>query len=133
MNWYIKFLNKNQEYLYLAFRLIIGIMFFLHGIMKFPDILSGATPFFSQIWFAGMIETISGALFIIGLYTSYAAFFTGGEMLVAFIQVHVGMSGTLNPILNKGEPAVLFFAAFIIFLIKGSGRYSLDHLLQKRR
>ena len=127
-----KFLNKNSDYFYFVFRVLIGLLFLLHGIMKWQGIASGTTPMTSLIWYAGIIEIIAGVLFILGLFVRPAAFITSIEMLVAFFKVHVGSTGILNPLVNKGEPAVLFFLAFLVILSQGARKWSLDNVFFKK-
>ncbi len=116
-----EFLEKHSEHFYLVFRVIIGALFFLHGTQKIPMILSMNLNLF---FFAGLIELVGGALLVLGLFTRYTALVTAVEMLVAYFTVH--LSGGLNPLTNKGEAALLFFAAFLVLLAYGAGKLSLD-------
>ncbi len=128
----MKFFEKHTDVLYVVFRVLIGLTFLLHGLAKAPGILSGATPFFSLFWFAGVIEIVGGAFLIVGLFVQYTALISALEMLVAYFYIHVS-SGGLNPLANKGEAALLFFAAFLVLLAMGSKKWSLDAVLSKRR
>lgn len=120
------FLEKNKDYLYVVFRVLVGLLFLMHGLQKIPGILDGSLSLFSLFGLAGIIEVVGGALLIVGLLTKYVALVTAVEMLVAYFMVHV--PGGLNPLANKGEPALLFFAAFLVLLAYGPGKYSLDHV-----
>lgn len=118
------FLKQNSDYFYLAFRIIIGILFLLHGLQKIPGVLQGSIPFFSLLGLAGIIETIAGPMIILGLFTRYVASLTAIEMAVALFTMHFPTG--INPLYNNGEPALLFFAAFLVLIAYGSGKYSID-------
>ncbi len=125
-----KYAEKYAEYLYLIFRVVIGIIFMLHGFMKMPGIFSGATGISSLMFYAGLIEIIGGALLVLGLFSRYVALIGAIEMLVAFFTVHIAKG--LNPLANGGEPAALFFAIFLVLLGWGPGKLSLDNMFKKK-
>ena len=112
-----KFLEENASYFYLAFRIIIGALFLLHGIQKVPGVFNGSIPILSLMFLAAVIETLGGALLILGLFTRYIALVSGIEMLVAYFMAHFPKG--FNPLVNKGEAALLFFAAFLVLLALG--------------
>jgi putative oxidoreductase len=51
-------------------------------------------------------------------------------MAVAYFMVHA--KGSLWPIVNKGELAVVYCFVFLYVAARGGGRYSLDTSLRKR-
>ncbi len=121
---------------YVIFRLLVGFMFFAHGAQKILGWFGakGAQPLMSLMGVTGIVEVIGGLLIFFGLFTRLAAFVSAIEMLVAYVKVHLGL-GTLAgwiPLMNKGEPALLFFAAFLIILIYGNGHWSLEKLFSKK-
>jgi len=81
-------------------------------------------PMGSLFWFAGVIELIVGTLVMVGLLTRLAALVGALEMAVAYIMVHVPQG--LIPLLNQGEPALLFFAAFLVMVAHGYRKWGLD-------
>lgn len=123
------FLEKHSDYLYLVFRVVVGLVFLLHGVQKASGIMTGKIALASLFGAAGVIETIGGILLILGLFTNYVALITAVEMLVAYVKAH--LPGGLNPLVNKGEPALLFFAAFLVLMAYGAGKFSLDHWMKK--
>lgn len=125
------FLHNNQEYFYFAFRVIAGVLFFLHGIMKIQGIASGNIELMSLIGLAAIIETVGGAFLVIGLFTRTVAVISGLQMLVAYFMAHA--SANWNPLVNKGEAALLFLAAFLILAAHGSRIWSVDNLVAKRK
>jgi putative oxidoreductase len=83
------------------------------------------------VFIAGPIEFFGGFLVMIGLWTHWAAFICSGEMAFAYWIAH----GThlLLPLLNGGELAIIYCFLFLFISAKGSGIFSVDHLLEKRR
>jgi len=125
-----RFLDRNADYFYFAFRVIIGLVFLLHGIMKLPGMFAGTTPVMSLIFLAGIIETVGGAFLILGLFTRSVACISAIEMVFAYFMAHA--SRGWSPLANNGEPAVLFFAAFLVLAAFGAGRWALDNLKRRR-
>jgi putative oxidoreductase len=117
---------------YAAMRIVFGVLFWFHGVQKlfgwFTD--SPVAAMGSQRWFAGIIETFGGALIGIGLFTEIAVFIASGEMAVAYFQQHAPRGPW--PIGNGGELAVMYCFAFLYFLTRGGGRFSLDALRRRR-
>ena len=108
-----------------------------HGVQKLFGLLlapdrpwNGAPPVFSRFWFAGVLEVFGGALIVFGLFTRPVAFLLAAEMAIAYFQVHAPQS--FFPILNGGEPAVLFCFIFLFLFAAGAGPYSMDAALFKR-
>jgi putative oxidoreductase len=126
-------LNKFEKYsgeLYFVFRVLTGLLFAQHGLQKLFGLLGGnAASAFSLMWFAGVIELFGGILIAVGLITRLVSLIAGVEMLVAFFKAHAPQGWI--PIMNKGELSLLFFAAFLVLLTQGSGKWSLDSLFKK--
>ena len=124
---------------YSLFRAVVGFLFLCHGLQKFGllgglDGKGAAAPLASMFGAAAIIETVCGALVMLGLFTKPAAFIASGMMAVAFFMVHFPQ--TPLPLLNMGEPAVLFCFAFLYIAARGPGTVSLDAMMRggsKRR
>jgi putative oxidoreductase len=123
---------------YSLFRAVVGFLFLCHGLQKFGllgglDGKGAAAPLASQFGAAAIIETVCGALVLLGLGTKPAAFIASGMMAVAYFQVH--HPNAPLPLLNMGEPAVLFCFAFLYIAARGSGPVGLDAMIggKKRR
>lgn len=118
-------------------RIIVAFLFFQHGAAKwfaFPAAVmpgGGVAAVGSLPWFAGVIETIGGALLLLGLFTRAVAFILAGEMAFAYFIGHAGRG--FWPTLNGGEAAVFFCFTFLYFAAAGAGPWSLDALLARRR
>jgi putative oxidoreductase len=123
-----KFIQNNSEYFYLVFRVIIGVVFFMHGLMKWGAVSS--LSFSNLMFYAGLIELIGGAFLVLGLFIRPLAMIAAVEMVFAWFMAHV--SKGWNPLQNGGEPAVLFFAAFLVLVAYGAGKYSIDNKIRNR-
>lgn len=117
-----------------ALRVVTGALFMQHGVQKLFGLLlspdrpwNGAPPPFSQMWFAGVLEVFGGALIVAGLFTRPVAFVLAGEMAYAYFVMHAPRSPF--PVLNGGEPSILFCFVFLHLFASGAGRYSLDQVL----
>ena len=115
-------------------RVIIGFTFSLHGWQKVFGAFGGlggtTPPLSSMLGAAGVIETIGGALIILGLFTTPVAFLLAGEMAVGYFRTHAPRG--LWPLTNGGELAAFYCFFFLWLSAAGAGPWSLDHALRKR-
>lgn len=128
-----RFLGRFEPYFYALLRIVAGLLFAMHGCQKLFG-MPGNKPtvqLASLMGVAGLIELVCGLMILFGLLTSYAAFVGSGEMAVAYFMAHFPKHPL--PILNQGEPAVLFCFIFLYIAARGSGILSLDSILFRRR
>jgi putative oxidoreductase len=126
------FISKYETQVYAILRLVVGFLFLWHGSQKlfaFPPAGQAIPPYIMYI--AGPIEFFGGLLVMIGLWTPWAAFVCSGEMAFAYWAVHGTQA--LLPMLNRGELALIYCFMFLFIAARGSGVFSIDHLLEKRR
>jgi len=110
-------------------RIVVGLLFLEHGTQKLfhfpppdhPIGMHGLTPL---VTVAAWLELIGGLLLVLGLFTRPVAFMVAGEMAVAYFMAHA--SGSLYPIKNHGELAVLLCFVFLYLAVAGGGRLSVD-------
>jgi len=122
------FMSNYNSQGYALMRIVVGFLFLWHGAQKLfgiPSAMPADVPAFIT-YVAGPIELIGGTLIMIGLFTSWAAFFASGLMAAAYWMAH----GTkaLLPIQNQGELAVLYCFVFLFISTQGSGIWSVDAL-----
>lgn len=86
---------------------------------------------FSLIGAAGIIELVGGVLVLIGLFTRAAAFVLSGELAFAYFIGHASKGTPLSPMMNGGEPAVLFCFIFLLIAAAGAGAWSVDAARRK--
>ena len=126
-------LSKYGSQFYSVFRILVGLMFFMHGAGKLFGWFGGtALPLNSLFGVAGIVETLVGLALILGFWSRLAALGGAITMLVAYFYMHIG--GGLNPLTNGGEVVILYFVAFLIIIRDGAGGWSLEKkLLDKEK
>ena len=111
-------------------RIVAGYLFMMHGVAKLfhvPHVaMYDGVKLVSLIGLAGVLEIVGGALLIVGLFTRVTAFVLSGEMAVAYFMAHASKGDPLMPMLNEGEPAVLFCFIFLFLAAAGAGAWSID-------
>jgi putative oxidoreductase len=128
--------NDWQGYVLSLLRIIAGAAFSCHGLQKLIGVFGGmgghgaVAHLGSQPWIAGVLESVGGLLIVLGLFTRPVAFILCGEMAVAYFTVHYHRG--FWPILNGGEPAVLYCFLFLYFFAAGAGPISLDRAIRRR-
>ena len=129
----MQFLKPYSECIHDTVRIVAGVLFFQHGAQKIFGILGAeqSVELGSRLGLAGIIEMVAGALIALGLFTPVAAFIASGEMAVAFFIAHVPR-GSIWPLVNGGEPAVLFCFLFLYLASRDSGDWSIDRMLKNR-
>jgi putative oxidoreductase len=123
-------LNRLAPYALSLLRIIAGFNLSLHGLQKLFGWFGGEPePFLSPYWYAGALETMSGPLVLLGLFTRPVVLLLAGEMLVTYLIAHVPRGfWTLR---NGGEVPMLFLIVSILLLTTGPGRISMDQLFRR--
>jgi putative oxidoreductase len=130
-----RLLGPYSPYLYAVMRIVVGFLFACHGAQKLFGVLGGsgpsgeAAPLWSLMGLAGIIEFFGGLFIMVGWQTGYAAFIASGQMASAYFMAHHPRG--FWPILNDGEPAVLFCFIFLYIASIGAGVWSIDRALGK--
>ena len=103
------------------FRILVGLMFTMHGTVKLFAFPSGSPVAFGAwpAWWAGVLEIVLGLLITVGLATRAAAFLASGMMAVAYFWMHFPEG--FWPIDNGGESAVLYCFVFLLLVFIGPG------------
>jgi putative oxidoreductase len=121
-------LSRWQPQLLAILRIVTGLLFLEHGLIKLIGFPPGGKPGLQDVgsflWIAGVIETITSVLVVLGLFTRLAAFVAAGEMAIAYWTVHAKMG--LYPAVNMGEAAILYCFVFLYLAGAGPGAWSLD-------
>jgi len=123
------YLDKFEPYFYLVFRVLVGLLFLQHGVQKLFGWFSTGTgvELFSLMGLVGVIEAVGGIAVVLGLFTRSAALMSSILMLIVYFKVH--FPGGFIPILNKGELALVYLAAFLVLATIGPGIWSVEKLL----
>jgi putative oxidoreductase len=128
-----RLLGRYAPYCYALVRIIAGLMFAMHGMQKLFGVPGGGPTVHlaSMLGVAALIELVCGLLIAVGLFASWAAFIASGEMAAAYFMAHFPRNPL--PILNQGEPAVLYCFIFLYIAFAGAGVWSLDSLIGQPR
>jgi putative oxidoreductase len=115
-------------------RIVAALMFLQFGTMKlfgWPMAMPDGTrlSLMSQVGIGGILEFAGGTLLLLGLFTRPVAFILSGEMAVAYFQFH--FPNGFWPIVNQGQPAVLYCFIWLYFSAAGAGPWSLDAALRR--
>ena len=117
-----------------ALRIVAGLLFLAHGVIKVFGFPAGAEPgqqeLLSLFGIGGVIELITGLLLILGLFTRPAAFIASGQMAVAYWLFHFPSSP--YPAVNGGDAAILYCFIFLYIFTAGPGAWSIDNRTAKR-
>ena len=116
-------------------RIVAAFVFFQVGsakIFAFPAAVmpdGGTAPLTSLPGFAGSLEVVGGTLLLLGLFTRPVAFLLAGEMAFAYFIGHAPQG--FWPVLNGGQPAILFCFIWLYISAAGPGPWSIDALLRR--
>ncbi len=124
-----------EPYLFPVFRILVGFGFMLHGGQKLFGWFggpggNGSVELMTLMGLAGVIELVGGLFILLGFFSCIAAGIGAIQMIMTWVLVH-GKQG-LIPLTNGGELAMLYFAAFLVLIAKGSGKLSLERAIFKK-
>ncbi len=109
-------------------RIVVGLLFVEHGTAKlfgFPAMPnSQGLALMSLVGLSAILELVGGLLMTAGLFTRVTAFVLSGEMAAAYFIAHAPAG--FFPLLNHGEPAILYCFVFLYFAAAGAGAWSID-------
>jgi putative oxidoreductase len=134
--------NSLQSVFLLAVRLYWGWQFAQTGwgkLHRMPQVIE----FFSSLgipapaanaWFVALLEFVGGILLAVGLGSRLLALLSVGDMLVAYITADTeAFKGFFShPDKFAAAAPFVFLIAWLIILIFGPGKISIDALLEKR-
>ena len=144
-----KLIETNDDVAVFILRLLLGIVFFPHGMQKFFGWFggygfAGSMGFFTDkmhipvifAFLAIVAEGLGSLGLIVGLLTRLAAFGIAVEMAVAVYMIHWNNGFFMNWFGNqKGEGFefhILVIAIALVLMIKGGGSLSIDRALSKK-
>lgn len=132
-------LKTNPIYLdivLLIVRLFIGFAMLSHGFPKLQTLLEGGDiKFFDFLGLGPKIslgltvfaEFVCSIFLILGLFTRIAVGFLIFTMIIAGFVVHGA-----DPF-DKKEMSLLYLAIYLLILVLGAGRFSIDGMIEKKR
>jgi putative oxidoreductase len=133
--WYPAFVRGPGAVGLLLLRLAMGAAFVLHGWPKIQHAFNWMPP---EAPVPGALQALAavaefggGAALILGLLTPLAALGLACTMATAVGMVHLHHPFVAAPGQPSSEPAVVYLAAALMFLLVGPGALSLDALLAR--
>ena len=130
-------MNRYSDCGLLAMRIVIGVIFILHGHMKWPmwDMSPSEqmpATMLTLIKILCVAEPLGGLALITGLFPRYAAIGHSLVMLGAInLKINVWHTGFISQHTTGWEFDLLILAALVSLFLSGPGKYSLDRLLSK--
>ncbi len=127
------------EWAMTALRVVTGVIFLMHGWMKYSVVTVGSFSGYLESLNVPMpdafayiviaVEIIGGIALILGAFTHWAAKLTGLVALFAMFLVHVqdGFYISIQGGKNGYEFVLLLLVACLVIMTHGGGKYSLDH------
>lgn len=125
--------DKNIGFLIL--RVLLGLGFIRHGYPKFFVMWDGFIGFLTSKglilpkilgFFSAFGEFVGGICLVFGLLSRFFSLINTIAMTVAVIFIHMG-----DPI-DKREIAFLYLFISLLYVLKGSGNYSVDNFIYKK-
>ncbi len=125
----------NNDLALLVGRIAISVLMLSHGLPKMQMLFSGDPVQFPAVFgmsaelsltLAVFAEVVCSLLIIAGFGTRLASLPLMTTMLVAVFSIHAA------DVFAKKELAVLYLAGYVVLFVAGSGKYSIDHVLQPK-
>ena len=126
--------STNTDIAILLLRVVIAGLMLTHGIPKLASLVSGDIQFppllglsaKQSLALAVFAEVFCSVFILIGLGTRMATLPLIITMVVALLFVHAA-----DPF-AKQELAYMYLLPYVVLLITGSGRFSVDYMVQQR-
>ena len=115
-------------------RIVTAFLYFCHGTQKmfgFPVPARAPFELMSMSGASAVLETVGGALLMLGLFSRPVAFILSGHMAFGYFIAHA--SRGLWPIANGGELAIMFCFTFLYIAAAGPGPWSVDAAIRHGR
>jgi putative oxidoreductase len=124
-------LERQAPYVLSILRIMAALLFLQHGLQKYVGFPAPSPPTMTTLFYIqGVIEIAGGILLLLGAWTRIVAFILSGDMAVAFFIAHVPR-GSIFPLANGGDAAVLYCFVFLYIFFAGGGPWSADRAILK--
>ena len=109
----------------LLLRVACSLLLMTHGFSKLKKLFSDDIRFSDPLSIATIGEFVIPLFIIVGYKTRIASFFPAFTMLIAAFVVH------FEDPFGKKELAILYLLGFVLIMLFGPGKYSIDHYKKK--
>lgn len=130
-------MKKNYELGSLILRVVLGVSFLIHGVIKFNDGIAGTAGWFDSIGIPGfmayvvaLIEVVGGIAMILGIGTRIVAALFAVVMLGAIFTVKLSVGFAGNGQMAGYELDLAFLVMSVYLLLNGSDKLSLQAVLK---
>ena len=121
-------------------RIVLGISFFIHGLVKFQDGIGNTVGWFDSIGLPGFlayavatIELVGGIALILGLGTRIVSTLFALIMIGAIVKVKLAIGFLGTPEMAGYELDLAFLAIALFLAVNGSKHWSIDEFISSRR
>lgn len=127
--------SLNNDLALLVARIAIAVLMLAHGLPKMQMLFSGDPVQFPSVFgmsagfslaLAVFAEVFCSVLILVGFATRLVTIPLIITMLVVVFSIHAA------DVFAKKELAVLYLAGYLVLFFAGSGKYSVDQLLQQK-
>ncbi|THE09313.1 DoxX family protein [Bacillus timonensis] len=122
----------------LIIRVVLGITFFIHGLVKFQDGIENTVVWFDSIGLPGVlaygvagIELVGGIMLVLGLFSRIVSILFAIVMVGAIVKVKLAIGFLGNGQMAGYELDLAFLAMAVMLAITGSKAFALDQLISK--
>ncbi|MEH7234993.1 DoxX family protein [Bacillus sp. JJ1562] len=122
----------------LIIRVVLGITFFIHGLVKFQDGIENTVGWFESIGLPGVlaygvaiIELVGGIMLVLGLFSRIVSILIAIVMVGAIFTVKLEVGFLGNGQMAGSELDLAFLAMAVMLAITGSKAFALDQLIFK--
>lgn len=128
-------MEKRKEIGSLLVRMVLGIIFLVHGFMKFDGGIENVVGFFSSVglpgflaYIVGAIELVGGILMILGVGTRVVAALFAFVMIGAIVSVKL-----VKGFVGGYEFDLALLAMSVHLVLSGSQLYAIESLWDKKK
>lgn len=124
----------------LILRIVLGLTFFVHGLVKFQGGIENIVGWFESIGLPGflaygvaLIELVGGIALVLGLFSRVVSGLLALLMVGAILKVKLAVGFLGNGQMAGYELDIAFLAMALVILITGSKAYALDQVILRSK